>query len=64
MSEYTRQTYGVDLTDQQISHQVTCYIGQCRCGLLRKWYQLGLGKTEEGMRFFEENCDCGACGND
>lgn len=61
MSEYTRKVYGIDMTEQQIAHQVTCYIGQCRCGLLVKWHQSCLGKTEEAMRFFEENCECGAC---
>lgn len=61
MSEYTKKVYGKDLTDQQIVHQVTCYIGQCQCGLLREWYKSGYGKTEEGMIFFELNCQCGAC---
>lgn len=61
MSEYTRKVYGMDMAEHEIEYQVTHYILNCRCGLLVKWHKLELGKSEDGMRFFEENCECGVC---
>lgn len=61
LDQYMIKKYGLILDGREVSHQVTCYIGQCSCSLLVSWYKSGLGKTAEGMKYFEDRCECGAC---